>query len=71
MPYKEALVASWWIFSSVQGAKLISWNLLKVTQRITINGYNGDVSGDRGINDDGAGDGHDSAVAGNDGDASL
>ena len=60
-------------FRSVQfrELQLISWNLLKVTQRITINGYNGDVSGDRGINDDGAGDGHDSAVAGNDGDASL
>lgn len=60
-------------FSSVQfrELQLIAWNLLKVTQRITINDYNGDVSGDSGVDDDGGGAGHDSAVGGNNGDTSL
>ena len=59
-------------FSSVQfrQLQLTAWYLLKVTQRIPINDYNGDVSGDSG-DDDGGGAGHDSAVGDNDRDTSL
>lgn len=34
----------------------ILWNLVKVTQRIIINDYNGDGNDDSDINNDGGGD---------------